>query len=80
MNIIRATALIIDLYQAMAMDSISLTQYVRPTVLAGLLSLMLIVYYVVSKGMRERGMPPGPPTLPIIGNLHQIPSRGLWAW
>jgi hypothetical protein len=30
-------------------------------------------------GKRDPRMPPGPPTLPVLGNFHQIPSSGLYA-
>ncbi|PVH69785.1 cytochrome P450 [Cadophora sp. DSE1049] len=36
------------------------------------------LYYVLSLGKRDSRMPPGPPTIPVLGNAHQIPSTGLY--
>ncbi|KAF2752798.1 cytochrome P450 [Pseudovirgaria hyperparasitica] len=37
----------------------------------------LAIYNILRLGRREKGLPPGPPTIPILGNAHQIPSTGL---
>ena len=44
-----------------------------------LLSILAIFLgWVVNRlrklGSREHGLPPGPPTLPVIGNLHLFPT------
>ncbi|KAF2501617.1 cytochrome P450 [Lophium mytilinum] len=43
-----------------------------------LLALSALIYRVLQIGKRDPRMPKGPPTLPVIGNIHQIPSTGLF--
>ncbi|TVY20835.1 Cytochrome P450 monooxygenase patI [Lachnellula arida] len=46
--------------------------------LYGSLSLLAVaVYKVLSIGKRNPRMPPGPPTVPLLGNALQIPKTGL---
>lgn len=45
------------------------------------LAVILVVagiYRILQIGKRDPRMPIGPPTLPIIGNAHQIPSTGVY--
>jgi hypothetical protein len=37
--------------------------------------LVLIIYRLRNVGRRPAGYPPGPPTLPVIGNLHLMPKE-----
>jgi hypothetical protein len=50
---------------------------ISPAILVGIVAAALLLVRVLRIGMRPKGYAPGPPTFPIIGNLHQIPSRDL---
>lgn len=36
------------------------------------------IYRLLQVGKRDPRMPPGPPTVPVLGNLLQIPTTGLY--
>jgi hypothetical protein len=36
-----------------------------------------VVYRLLSIGKRDARLPPGPPTVPVLGNAHLIPTTGI---
>ncbi|KAF2498985.1 cytochrome p450 monooxygenase [Lophium mytilinum] len=46
-------------------------QYLAIPVLVG----VVVLWRLLKVGQRPKGMPPGPPTIPILGNLHQMPKE-----
>lgn len=40
--------------------------------------VVLLAYAILFIGRRESTLPPGPPTVPILGNLHLIPTKGSY--
>jgi hypothetical protein len=58
--------------QSIKMYELTLTHFCVATV------VVLGIYKLLQIGKRDSRMPPGPPTLPILGNLHQVPITGLY--
>lgn len=38
---------------------------------------LFLIYKLLRFGHRDKRLPPGPPTIPILGNAHLIPSTGI---
>ncbi|EEU44533.1 uncharacterized protein NECHADRAFT_96455 [Fusarium vanettenii 77-13-4] len=43
-----------------------------------LIGLCAVIYRVLQIGKRDPRMPKGPPTVPILGNAHMLPTTGLY--
>lgn len=52
--------------------------FTEVTLIIGGILLSYGFYRLLKVGSRPKGIPPGPPTIPILGNLHQIPKENAW--
>ena len=41
------------------------------------LGLASLVFLAFKTGHRPKDYPPGPPTLPLVGNIHQMPAKDM---
>lgn len=47
-----------------------------PTAL--IISVVLAAFFLWFRRQQNPRLPPGPPRLPLIGNLHQAPTEAVW--
>ncbi|KAH0830804.1 hypothetical protein AYO21_10035 [Fonsecaea monophora] len=62
------------------MATLGSVQAMLPTSISGaaLVALCIWIIYRISRiGARDKRLPPGPPTVPILGNLHLVPRTGM---
>ena len=43
-----------------------------------LIAAVPIVSWLLQCNQRPKTFPPGPPTIPILGNLHQMPTKNIY--
>ena len=47
----------------------------RVYIISVTIGLLFVLYRLLRIGRRPPGYPPGPPTVPILGNIHLMPDR-----
>lgn len=51
------------------------SQIVSPVGLIPVFCALYLLYVLLRFGSRDKRLPPGPPTIPILGNAHLIPTH-----
>lgn len=68
-----------NLLETMASIPIHLSFVAKYPSIIWVIPTIFLVYKILTFGSREKHLPPGPPTVPILGNAHLIPSKGFYS-